>query len=64
MNWLAGIRTAGGLVLVGLGVVGTLFPIVPGIPLVIAGVALLGANHPAVRPLMVRLRPALERVKQ
>ena len=44
MNWLAGIRTAGGLVLVGLGVVSTLFPIVPGTPLVIARVALLDAT--------------------
>lgn len=33
-----------------------LLPIIPGIPLFIAGVAVLGANHPWVRPLTVRFR--------
>jgi uncharacterized membrane protein YbaN (DUF454 family) len=45
-----------GLTLVALGVIGMLLPVIPGIPLLIAGVALLGTNHPWVRPLIARLR--------
>ena len=50
------IRVVTGLTLIGLGLLGMLVPVVPGIPLLIAGVALVGTNHPWVRPLMVRLR--------
>jgi len=50
------IRTVIGLILVGLGPMGLLLPILPGIPLLIAGVALVGTNHPWVRPVIARLR--------
>jgi hypothetical protein len=33
-----------------------LVPVLPGIPFLLAGVALLGTNHPWVRPFMARLR--------
>jgi uncharacterized protein YqgC (DUF456 family) len=47
---------AGGLALIGMGLLGIFVPVVPGIPLLIAGVALMGANHPWVRPFMARFR--------
>jgi uncharacterized protein YqgC (DUF456 family) len=45
-----------GVTLIILGMMGMLLPIIPGIPLLIAGVALLGSNHPWVRPFMARFR--------
>lgn len=45
-----------GLILIGLGVLGLLLPVIPGIPLLVAGVALVGSNHPWIRPLAARLR--------
>src|SRR3972149_582623 len=50
------IRTVIGLILVGLGPMGLLLPILPGIPLLIAGVALVGTNHPWDRQVIARLR--------
>lgn len=50
------IRPILGVTLIILGALGMLLPIIPGIPLLIAGVALLGSKHPWVRPLMVRFR--------
>ncbi len=50
------IRTVAGVVLCGLGLAGMVLPVLPGIPLLLAGVALLGTNHPWVRPFMARLR--------
>jgi uncharacterized membrane protein YbaN (DUF454 family) len=50
------IRTAIGLILIVLGLLGLLVPVMPGIPLLIAGVALVGTNHPWVRPVIARLR--------
>jgi uncharacterized membrane protein YbaN (DUF454 family) len=50
------IRVIAGVLLIGLGLVGMLVPVLPGIPLLLAGMALLGSNHPWVRPCMARLR--------
>jgi uncharacterized membrane protein YbaN (DUF454 family) len=52
----ATIRLAAGVTLIGLGLLGLLLPVLPGIPLLLAGAALLGANHPWVRPFMARIR--------
>ena len=41
-----GARRPLGVVLVGLGFLGLVLPIVPGVPLLIAGAALLGREHP------------------
>jgi len=49
--WRA-IRVALGIVLMGLGVIGTLMPLIPGFPLLLAGIATLGTEHPAVRSLL------------
>jgi uncharacterized protein YqgC (DUF456 family) len=40
------IRTGAGLVLVVVGIAGLVLPVVPGIPIMIAGLALLGTEHP------------------
>ena len=50
------IRVIAGVVLIVLGLLGMLLPLLPGIPLLLAGVALLGSNHPWVRPFIARLR--------
>ncbi len=49
-------RIVAGVALFGLGLLGMVLPVLPGIPLLLAGVALLGTNHPWVRPFMVRFR--------
>jgi hypothetical protein len=41
--------------LIGVGIIGTLLPIIPGMPMVIAGVALVGPGHPVLGPLMTRI---------
>jgi hypothetical protein len=52
--WRAG-RLVLGVVLIALGVLGCLLPVIPGVPLLIAGVALLGPTHPLVRPFAERV---------
>jgi uncharacterized membrane protein YbaN (DUF454 family) len=42
-----------GLLIVGL--IGGLIPVIPGSPMVIAGIALLGSDHPRIRPSIRRL---------
>ncbi|MBX3023871.1 hypothetical protein KF840_03075 [bacterium] len=48
-------RVVAGIVLVAIGVLGCVLPVIPGIPILIAGVALLGPRHPLVRPFAERL---------
>ncbi len=45
------VRTTLGVSLLVVGVIGTLLPIIPGIPLFIAGAAVLGPNHRLIRPM-------------
>jgi uncharacterized membrane protein YbaN (DUF454 family) len=49
------LRTVAGVILITIGIVGILLPIIPGIPLMLAGVATMGRDHPWLRPLMARL---------
>ena len=55
MNWFRTrhkmIRRISAYVLLGLGVAGLALPLLPGIPLLILGVALLEPNHPLKRKL-------------
>lgn len=44
-----------GMALCVVGLAGTLVPIIPGVPIVLAGLALMGADHPLVRGLKARL---------
>ena len=48
------VRTALGLALVGLGAIGLLVPLLPGIPLIVAGAAVVGPDHPVIRWLQTR----------
>jgi drug/metabolite transporter (DMT)-like permease len=50
------LRVIAGVFLIVAGVVGLLLPIIPGIPLLAAGVFTLGVDHPWVRPITARLR--------
>jgi uncharacterized protein YqgC (DUF456 family) len=43
------LRKTAGMGLLIVGVAGLVLPVIPGIPLIAAGVALLGADHPVVR---------------
>ena len=43
------LRYVYGILLIGAGLVAMPIPILPGIPLVAAGVAMLGSNHPLIR---------------
>jgi uncharacterized membrane protein YbaN (DUF454 family) len=46
------IRVTLGIALMGLGLIGVLVPVIPGLPLLLAGVATVGTGHPLVRPLI------------
>lgn len=48
-------RAAAGIAMITIGVVGCLLPIIPGVPFLVGGVALLGTRHPLVRPFAERL---------
>jgi uncharacterized membrane protein YbaN (DUF454 family) len=39
-------RTSAGLILIGVGVLGLILPLMPGIPFLVAGLAVLGTDHP------------------
>lgn len=52
----ARVRSGLGLALVALGVAGVVMPLVPGVPLMVAGMALLGSDHPISRAIVQRLR--------
>lgn len=43
------LREISGLALVAVGIAGCLLPLLPGIPLILAGAALLGTDHVLVR---------------
>jgi Protein of unknown function (DUF454) len=45
-----------GLLLLGVGVIGFLIPIIPGIPFLLGAAALLGPNHPRIKPWMKRIQ--------
>lgn len=44
------VRTAVGLFLIVVGLLGLLLPIMPGLPFLIAGIAMIGVDHPLLRP--------------
>jgi len=50
------LKIAAGLALVIVGVAGLVLPLIPGVPLLIAGAAILGPRHPIIRPFSVRWR--------
>lgn len=52
---LRGLQLVGGFALIALGLAGVLLPIMPGMPFLLIGAALLGHDHPLVRPFKKRL---------
>jgi uncharacterized protein YqgC (DUF456 family) len=50
------LKIAAGLALLIVGVAGLVLPIIPGVPLLVAGAAILGPRHPIIRPFSVRWR--------
>ncbi len=46
---LAALRRTSGIVLIAAGVLAIPIPVIPGIPLIVAGAAMLGSNHPLIR---------------
>lgn len=42
------LKVALGIALCVVGLAGTIMPVVPGVPIILAGVALMGADHPLV----------------
>lgn len=50
------IKLALGIALCIIGLAGTLVPIIPGVPMMIAGFALMGRDHPFVRGVKARAR--------
>ena len=49
------IRVTFGVILCVVGILGTLLPVIPGVPLIVAGVALLGTDHWLVKPVKDRV---------
>ena len=49
------LREATGFALLIAGLLGLVLPIIPGAPLLIAGVAVLGSDHPRIQPWITRL---------
>lgn len=58
------IKVIAGISLVIVGALGVLLPVVPGVPIILAGVALVGADHPIVRPINGWLQRWLKRRKK
>jgi hypothetical protein len=50
------LREATGFALVIAGLFGMLMPLIPGVPLLLAGVAVLGTNHPSIQPWIARFQ--------
>lgn len=60
------LREVTGFALLILGLLGMLLPLLPGVPLVLAGVAILGSKHPRIQPWIERIerwRSSLRRKK-
>jgi uncharacterized membrane protein YbaN (DUF454 family) len=48
-------RVATGFLMIALGIIGLFVPLMPTVPFLFAAVAMLGRDHPAVRPFTSRL---------
>lgn len=55
------LKVVGGCTLIFVGLVGMVLPIIPGIPILVAGVAILGTDHPIIRPFARRIEQLRQR---
>jgi uncharacterized membrane protein YbaN (DUF454 family) len=53
------IRRVVGFSLIVLGAIGSLVPIVPGVPMILVGVALVGSDHPWIQDIRSDASPVL-----
>lgn len=60
------LRAAAGFLLISAGMVGMILPIIPGIPFLLAGLFLLGPDHPLARSVHGHrlVRPVFERLER
>jgi uncharacterized membrane protein YbaN (DUF454 family) len=58
------LRDMMGLLLLGVGVIGFVVPVIPGIPFLLGAAALLGPNHPKIRPWVKRIQQVLSLMKK
>ena len=60
------LRAAAGMLLISAGMVGMILPIIPGIPFLLAGLFLLGPDHPLARSVRQHklVRPVFERLER
>lgn len=58
------LRAAGGMILLVAGLLGTLLPVLPGLPMLVAGTAVLGPDHPWSRALADRVGRWRARVRK
>jgi uncharacterized membrane protein YbaN (DUF454 family) len=50
-----------GFFLIGVGLIGFLIPIMPSVPFILAGIALIGADNPRLKPLLEKIKSLKER---
>jgi len=55
------LRTVAGFLLLLVGTAGLVLPFVPGVVLILAGIALVGADHPWLAPILGKVRGWLKR---
>ena len=55
------LKVVGGCTLIFVGLLGMILPIIPGIPILVAGVAILGTDHPIIRPFARRFEQLRQR---
>ncbi|MGA9998033.1 MAG: PGPGW domain-containing protein [Pyrinomonadaceae bacterium] len=58
------LRNVAGFALIAIGILGVFLPVIPGVVLIMAGAAILGTDHRAVRPFMKFLEKHRERRKR
>ena len=58
------LKVGAGFTLIGVGVLGCFLPIIPGIPLILAGAAIVGLEHPWIHPFKKRFDRWRESLKK
>lgn len=59
-----GFRELSGFILIGIGLLGFLIPIMPSVPLIVAGIALVGADNPKLQPILEKIKTIKEKINR